>query len=226
MQGAFPVLGADWNAALDPGPDDAAQRQQRSDAIDRQLRELTRLRDGAAPAALPADPLGYVKVFPPTPSFSVDRKTFYILKEMSVQNEQARPGQWGQYLVTTVDIASRQGYARPIDVKIQIPTEDRRAYIGMPGTDPADSRLKPDPRYCILYAHYIVPNTSYMPPLYYEIGLNTLKNTLETAEALDLAFARRMEGLGNVAPQVCWDCLDPDYDPSDRPAVMDQFMAR
>lgn len=25
---------------------------------------------------------------------------------------------------------------------------------------------------------------------------------------------------------MCWDCLDPDYDPSDRPAVMDQFMAK
>lgn len=64
------------------------------------------------------------------------------------------------------------------------------------------------------------------PPAYFEVGLKILKDALERAEALDLAFARRMEGLGNVAPQVCWDCLDPDYDPSDRPAVMDQFMAR
>ena len=223
MQGAFPVLGADWNAALDPGPDDAAQRQQRSDAIDRQLRELTRLRDGAAPAALPANPLGYVKVFPPTPSFSVDRKTFYILKEMTVQDEQARPGQWGQYLVTTVDITAMPGFARPIDVKIEIPPAQRYTPPASPGTSLGDTRLKPDSRFCILYAHYIVPTAQ---ASYYEIGLNTLKNTLETAEALDLAFARRMEGLGNVAPQVCWDCLDPDYDPSDRPAVMDQFMAR
>lgn len=25
---------------------------------------------------------------------------------------------------------------------------------------------------------------------------------------------------------MCWDCLDPDYDPSDRKAVMDQFMGK
>ena len=27
-------------------------------------------------------------------------------------------------------------------------------------------------------------------------------------------------------PQVCWECLDPDYDPSDRPAVRDQFLSK
>jgi hypothetical protein len=32
-----------------------------------------------------------------------------------------------------------------------------------------------------------------------------LKECLEKAEGLDLAFARRMEGLGNAAPQVYWD---------------------
>ena len=88
-----------------------------------------------------------------------------------------------------------------------------------------DNRLQPDPEYCIPTVHYTAPSLL-APRQYWEVGIQILKTSLESAEALDLAFARRMEGLGNVAPQVCWDCLDPDYDPSDRPAVMDQFMAK
>ena len=62
--------------------------------------------------------------------------------------------------------------------------------------------------------------------LYYEIGVDRLRATLEEAEALDLAFARRMEGLANVNKSVMWDCLDPDYDASDREGLMEQFMSK
>lgn len=226
MQGSFHAVGADWDSALDPGVDDEAQRQQRSDAIDRQLRELTRLRDARRPGPLPPDPLGYTQVFPPTPHFRLDGKTFYILKGVLVEDEPARPGRLGHYLVTTVDIVANHGYARPIDVKTEIAQADQQVLPNSPGTQAGDLRLMPDPRFCIAFSHYITPAPAGLPPSYYEIGLRSLKDVLEQAEALDLAFARRMEGLGNVAPQVCWDCLDPDYDPSDRPAVMEQFMGK
>ena len=203
MQGAFAALGADWQAALDPGVDDAAQRQQRSDAIDRQLRELTHRRNGLPAGPLPADPLRYSQPYPPTPHFQVGEKTFYILKGVMVEDELAREGIWGHYLVTTVDITATPGYARPIDVKLELPPGRQVLLPHAPGTGLNDNRLMPDPRFCIGMVHYIVPNPPVMPPAYYEIGLHALKASLEKAEALDLTFARRMEGLGNVAPQVC-----------------------
>jgi hypothetical protein len=83
----------------------------------------------------------------------------------------------------------------------------------------------PSPDYCIEGVHYIcAAATEDGSPSFYEIGVETLRAALEQAEALDLAFARRMEGMGNVARTVVWDCLDPDYDPGDRQAVVDQFM--
>ncbi len=203
MQGAFAALGADWQAALDPGVDDEAQRQQRSDAIDRQLRVLTHIRNPQAPGPLPPDPLAYSQPYPPTPHFQVDEKTFYILKGPLVEDELARAGMWGHYLVTTVDITATPGFARPIDVKIEIPPGQRVLLPHAPGTEIGDSRLAPDQRFCIGSVHYIVPSPPGPTPAYYEIGLHALKVSLEKAEALDLAFARRMEGLGNVAPQVC-----------------------
>jgi hypothetical protein len=62
--------------------------------------------------------------------------------------------------------------------------------------------------------------------LFFEVGTDVLQRALEEAEGRDLAFARRMEGLGNVARTVVWDCLDPDYDPLDRKAVLHQFMSK
>lgn len=209
MQGAFPVLGADWQGALDPGVDEATQIQQRSDLIDRQLQELARLRDGRPPAALPPDPLAYLQAFPPTPNFQVGEQTFYILKGPRVDDAPARAGQWGHYLVTTVDITANPGYVRPIDVKIALPANQQDLHPNSPGALPGDTRLKPDSRFCLAHVHYIVPGPANMHPAYYEIGLHILKNTLEKAEALDLAFARRMEGLGNVAPQVCSPHMSP-----------------
>jgi hypothetical protein len=220
MQGAFPG-GADWSAALDPGPDDAAQIQQRSDLIDKELVELTRLRDGAAvPPAAPDPFRDYTTVTAPSAHFQLDGQTYYILKDQGLQT--ARPGALGHYLVTTVDYSPAGGprCARPLLNAVPL-APITRTPPGAPGTTAGDNRLPPSPLYCMPFVHYICPG---QPPSYCEIGLLTLQASLEQAEALDLAFARRMEGLGNVTAQACWDCLDPDYDPSDRQAVLDQFM--
>ena len=226
MQGSFHALGADWGSALDPAPDDEAQRQQRSDAVARQLEAFTRIRNGA-PGPAPVDPIAYTEVFAPTPHFQYRYETFYILKGPLLEDSVCLPGRFGHYLVTTTDIVANPGFARPIHSRIAIPAIMQTA----PGPDapgmqpPYGSRLVPDQNYCIPGVHYTTPSMMIARP-YQEVGLKQLKEILESAEALDLTFARRMEGLGNVAPQVCWDCLDPDYDPSDRPAVMEQFMAK
>ncbi len=230
MQGSFAGAVA-WASALDPGPDEEAQAAQRSDALEREVQRITRLRDPNLPAPVPPqqDPLLYAHVYAPTPHFKLDNMTFYILKGENYHT-QARAGRFGHYLVTTVDIIIQPGLCRPINVRRALPPAQRTTlpnvdYENPPGYAPDDPRLKPSPEYCTPLVDYIVPNV-FAPDNYYEIGLAVLKSSLEKAEALDLAFARRMEGLGYVSAQVCWDCVDPDYDPSDRPAVMDQFMAK
>jgi hypothetical protein len=239
MQGAFPG-GADWNDALDPGVDDRAEIQQRSDLIARELDRIARMRVPLPAAGGPAPPapnplMTYAGPFPPTPFFHLADKSFYILKLGDAATILARDGIWGHYLETTASIdwtdPSDQSVcqrARPFLNAVVIPVAEQAPLpVGAPGTSAGDTRLAPSPEYCLPSRDYILPSTPGLrPPLYYEIGLVTLKDILEKAEALDLAFARRMEGLGNVAAQVCWDCQDPDYDPSDRPAVMDQFMGK
>ena len=228
MQGAFPG-GVDWDGALDPGPDEAAQATQRSNQIDRELQRLTRLRNGQAPAPpAPPDPLDFTAVFPPAPHFKLEDNTFYILKMPGQLEAVARPGEYGHYIVTTVNVPTNPGFCRPILATQAIPPAYQTTFTDntFPGYGHNDNRYRPDPAYCTPYVHYTLPGHTQNGALYYEIGLRALKDSLEKAEALDLAFARRMEGLGYVSSQVCWDCLDPDYDPSDRESVMDQFMGK
>lgn len=227
MQGAFSA-GVDWGAALDPGPDEEIQAKVRSDIIEREIQRLTQIRaPGVAPAPVPPNPWAYDGgPYPATPHFRIGVQTYYILKH-GMENEMARPGIWGHYLVATVTVkgsgpAGRRSLARPF-VNPKRVTRQAEASVRAPGMDPLDKRAIPFRRFCLPGRDYILATD---PPSYHEIGLNALKEALEQAEALDLAFARRMEGLGNVAAQVCWDCLDPDYDPSDRPAVMEQFMGK
>lgn len=222
MQGAFPE-NADWQAVLDPGVDYQAQLQERSDMIEREMIRITNNRRGpGAGGPLPMDPL-LTHTFPaaaPTPHFQLNGSTVYILKDMP--ESPLRDGIWGHYVVTTVGFGGPPAEARPLlrAVANALPIP---APPGAPGTMPSDLRLRPSPTYCVPIRDYILPT---VPASYLEIGIFKLKRALEEAEALDLAFSRRMEGLGNVASQVCWDCLDPDYDPSDRPAVMEQFMGK
>lgn len=227
MQGSFPV-GADWDSALDPQNDDDVQRQVRSDHAERELWNLARNRNPAAPPPFPAR-LNYVEgPFPPSAFFQLhDGTRFYILKD-HWKEEHARQGRLGHYLVTTVAQRFATGappghillnkpflHQTPLPTPIFPPND-------APGMNSLDIRHAPSSLHCMPGRDYTTPSMS----SYCEIGLQALKASLEAAEALDLAFARRMEGLGNLGPQVCWDCLDPDYDPHDRPGVRDQFLAK
>jgi hypothetical protein len=224
MQGAFPE-NADWESALNPEVDDSVKRKMRSDLLERELARLARNRADGAPADPPRDP--YVEgPYPPSAFFHLDGKKYYILKA-PFEKERARQGVLGHYIVATVVTETRgnhRKFCRPFLNQKRIATADRVPLPnGSPGTAQGDVRNPPSKIYCVLGRDYIVPNN--VNP-YFEIGVQVLRDSLEVAESLDLAFARRMEGLNNVASEVCWDCLDPDYDPSDRPAVMEQFMSK
>ena len=224
MQGSFPI-GVDWDTALDPGPDEEIQAKVRSDIIEKEIQRLARLRGpGGVPVPVQPDQWAYDGgPYPATPHFRLGQATYYILKH-GMENQQARPGLWGHYLVATVTIKTAQGHpiARPFLNPKRVPHQADPSDKA-PGMDKDDHRPIPFRRFCLPGRDYMLATD---PPSYHEIGLTALKEALEQAEAMDLAFARRMEGLANVASQVCWDCLDPDYDPSDRPAVMEQFMGK
>jgi hypothetical protein len=234
MQGAFPQ-GADWDSVLDPGLDDEAQEIKRSDRIHDELERLATARGiPPAPKTQAQILLEYTHVWPPTPQFYLKEKRFFVLdnsKKLFFRENgqiQASAGQYGHYLVTIANVDGfRRNYpqlyeVRPLKRTTQLPAHEQENPLpsGYPGQH--DNRHTPSPLFCRSGIDYICKTE---PATYYEIGLDVLKQCLEKAEGLDLAFARRMEGLGNAAPQVYWDCLDPDYDPSDRPAVMEQFMA-
>jgi hypothetical protein len=218
MQGAFPE-NADWSSALNPEVDDEVKRKLRSDLLEQELARLARNRAGG-PVVQP--PVPYTEgPFPPSAHFQLAGKRFFILKA-PFQMELSREGQLGHYLVATV---VTNNLCRPFLNQKRLAQAERTnpAPPTAPGNVAGDSRKRPDTTYCKLGRDYVVQN--FNGP-YYEIGVETLRTTLESAESLDLAFARRMEGLNNVASEVCWDCLDPDYDPSDRPAVLEQFMTK
>lgn len=225
MQGAFPV-GVDWRTTLDPPCDEEAQRQQRSDEAERELSRLARLRNPTAPNRLPAR-LNYAGPFPPDAFFRLpDGTKFFILKEPN-EKSPPRQGQFGHYLVTTVQTLEtmtngtqmelRKPFIRPVQQNPVLAIPD-----GAPGTDPNDEAVPPNMNFCRMGKEFVTPETED----YWEVGLAYLTQRLEQAEELDKAFAKRIEGLGNLAPQVCWDCQDPDYDPHDLPAVKEQFLSK
>ena len=72
---------------------------------------------------------------------------------------------------------------------------------------------------------YVRASPPWSPPDYYEIGVNLLKEAVERAELLDLAFARRIMGLLGVAQDAVWACLDPDFNPADRQEILDRFIS-
>jgi hypothetical protein len=231
MQGAFPD-NADWRAALDPELDDEARRKLYSDKLLQDLANLARRRDGAAP---PVQGSYLEGPFPPTPFFQVAGKRYFILKAENAR-VRARPGVLGHYIVPVVVtqepvppalVPAPPLLSRPFLNFKEIPQAERVIIPpGAPGMLATDRRKPPDPKYCVEGRDFVVPVAAPAPGHYLEVGVDLLREALEQAEALDLAFARRMEGLGNVAGRVVWDCLDPDYDPSDRPAVMEQFLTK
>jgi hypothetical protein len=57
-----------------------------------------------------------------------------------------------------------------------------------------------------------------------EIGKDTLRDTCEEAEELDYAFALSMQGLRGASLPAVWNCIDPEYDVTDRAPVLAQFV--
>ena len=135
-----------------------------------------------------------------------------------------RQGVWGHYLVSYQEETRGGGrVARPYREATRLNPPQPVPENG-PGAAEGDPKPVPDPHYCKPGTHYVCANFRQNP--YYEIGVDRLRLALEKAEGMDLAFARRMEGLANVGKSVVWDCLDPDYDASDRQGVMEQFMSK
>jgi hypothetical protein len=56
------------------------------------------------------------------------------------------------------------------------------------------------------------------------VSKDHLRDACEQAEEMDYAFALSMQGLRGASLQAVWNCIDPDYDVSDRAPVMAQFV--
>jgi hypothetical protein len=212
---AMPSLSANWSESLDPDVDEAAQRQRRTEHAT-QMRANQILAQRGMPVAAAAAPLQTPR--PPHQRFTVKNTLFYVVKGEDIS---PRPGVWGHYMVPYVIEAA--GTATPYTPHIPnavalVPVD---GYPGM-SVDGGDKQPRVNPTTCTLGVDFVTAD----PAKFWEVGLDNVKTMLETAEAADLEFSRRMEGLGNVAKGVVWECLDADYDASDRVSVMEQFMAK
>jgi hypothetical protein len=58
----------------------------------------------------------------------------------------------------------------------------------------------------------------------FEVSKDQLRDACEQAEELDYAFALSMQGLRGANLQAVWNCVDPEYDVSDRAPVLAQFV--
>ena len=57
-----------------------------------------------------------------------------------------------------------------------------------------------------------------------EVSMDVVKAACEQGEELDYAFALSMQGLRGTNLTAVWACTDPEYDVSDRPMVLSQFV--
>jgi hypothetical protein len=246
-------LNTDWGTVLDPGPDENAIAEYRNRQEVARLNQVRASRyaaaqdgagggaapapaagggDGAPAAAGPAPPPPVQSIAPPQANstvFQVKTHQVYVLTK-AVNNEAPflgiRKGVYGHYLVPYEEFqANGKTQAKPYREQPLANSPSSIKPKGPPGTIEGDQRPPPSPEFCEEGTHYVCPDTPHHSP-YWEVGLNVLRSLLENAEALDLAFAQRMQGLSNVTRIVVWDCLDPDYDPTDRKPVMQQFMAK
>lgn len=227
MQGLFesevpglemPLLSADWGASLDPGVDERTQKRMRGDQMaDIRARQIAAVRGGTA--APPGGPPVLTTPTAPSARFTVKGSLVYVMKGVDTD---ARPGIWGHYIVPYVtDTATNKArpYAEHADNVTALVMKP-----GFPGVSDKDldKQPTPDEDKCVEGRDFVAAD----PGKFWEVGLDNVRRILEEAEAADLAFARRMEGFGNVSKDVVWNCLDPDYDASDREAVMAQFMTK
>lgn len=234
MQGTFAqngqppaTLAVDWASALTPAPDEDAQtefrRKEREAELIRQAHRLRHPTDAAPPP-----PPAVRRPVPPVQKFRLKGRLFYIIGTAPDQPEasaEARKGLWGHYTVPYY--VDGGGLARPY-MKDTRYTPVPQLYQGDPGLPRngargSDRQPLPNTGFCKYGVDFVSATEDCA---YWEVGLSKLKESLEEAEGMDLAFAHRMEGLGNVALAAVWSCLDPDYDPTDRKALMEQFMGK
>lgn len=212
----MPSLAANWTESLDPDVDEATQRQMRAEhATDVRARQILAQR-GVAPAAAPPPPLP--RPIPPPQRFTVKGTLVLVVKGADIP---PRAGEWGHYIVPYV--IEGTGTATPYTTHTPNthPLVVAEGYPGM-SRDGRDTQPQPNVDTCTLGVDFVTADAS----KFWEVGLDNVKKILETAEAADLEFSRRMEGLGNVARGVVWECLDAEYDASDRVSVMEQFMSK
>lgn len=61
-------------------------------------------------------------------------------------------------------------------------------------------------------------------PANFEVSTEVLKDTCQRAEELDYSFALSMQGLRGTNINAVWACTDPEYDMTDRSALLAQFV--
>ena len=109
-----------------------------------------------------------------------------------------------------------------LNCKNDLRNKKKLYHIGPPGFP--DPGLPPNMDVCQEDVHFIACSSPIDPnPKYYEVGSEYLKTAVERGEALDFAFAKRMQGLLGVGQDAVWACLDPDFNPADRPSVLERF---
>lgn len=232
MQGVFDasLLQANWGAILDPGVDEETEHAIRdAQAAAERARGAVRARGAAAPPRPPPPVPDRKSVIVPPVRFASKGTVFYVVKPTAaIPDFPPRRGKWGHYLVPcVVDPTTKKASPYPLKPPSAAAGPAFRERPGVPGisTDNSDKQPVPDRGACVEGRDFVATDTNPAQP-YWEVGLEHLRRTLENAEALDLAFARRIEGLANVSPTVTWDCIDPEYDPSDREPVLTQYMAK
>ena len=86
----------------------------------------------------------------------------------------------------------------------------------------------PDPAYCTIFKHYIRPfNTredDRDPPEYFDVGRDYLEDKVAQGERLDFEFATKIQGLAGIPLDAVWTCLNPDFVPTDRTLLLDQYI--
>ena len=177
----------------------------------------------AGPGQDPAPPDDGAAARPPPPREKTVRAPFVRFTHKGVTfvvlpDSDARAGPLTNVRYLTPYVVEPEGereYASPYP-----PTDAANAKeVRVAATDGVPA---PHPRRSVPGVHYLAPAAAG----YMEVGALALTPALERAERLDWLFAKRMEGLTNVAATVCWDCLDPDFNPADRQPVLQQFMAK
>jgi len=211
--------GINWDKALQPPVDEESEKQNIQDAKRRQEQEnVLANRHGMVPRVVEK-----LKLIRPTASFKLKGSTFFIMENEN-SKLQMRGGMLGHYLYPYC--LDRYNLAVPYPVPNQNTTPLLHAR-GFPGIQlyPSvpDNQPLPNGFFCLEGVHFIKATN---PPSYYEIGLDVLKDALEKAEDMDHEFALKIQGYANVSASTVWDCIDPDFDPSDRKQVIDQFMGK